>query len=270
MIDVVNTNQLDGRMFDKTAPNSYENNGTFSKWFKGVPDCKVHYVRQTYTALRKWKYVEQKPEIAVKQEEDAEDGKEDEKEPVDDNQNDGGSNEPDVYEIGKRFYFWDSHRKHTNFVAPKYKNIKEEVLDNPLLAPLSSIGAWNALTAAITTLLATEKALRICSNGQSVYMYGIQKSEPLEAQHLRSLKLYTDFTDLSAKFCAILRWADPALIAGIAHWARYLIETVQCFGSALSTESSKRTYYRGVDREFIFKMIATRFNLPLSTTSNVK
>ena len=101
-------------------------------------------------------------------------------------------------------------------------------------------------------------------------MYQIKLYEPLEAEHLRSLKLYTDFTDLSAKFCTILRSADPKLIAGIAHWTRKLIETVLCFGSTLKAEIAKKTYYRGVDRAFIFKMIATRFNLPLSTTANVK
>ena len=271
LIDVITTNGINGRMFDKTAPNSYENCGNFAKRFKGLSGCKLQHVRQLYTTLRKWKYVEPKKEVVEEQENDVEDGKEDEKEAVDDDGDDQqGVGEPDVYEIGRRFYFWDSHRKHPDYVAPKYKNMKEEVLDNPLLAPLTSIGAWNSLTAIITALLATEKALSIRSNGQSVYMYGIRKSEPLEAQHLRSLKLYTDFTELCAKFCATLRWADPAVIAGIAHWVRNLVETVQCFGSSLGAESAQKTYYRGVDRAFIFKMIATRFNLPLSTTSDVK
>ena len=176
----------------------------------------------------------------------------------------------DIYEIGRRFYFWDSHRKHPDYVAPKYSNMKEEVLNNPLLNGLTDIRAWNSLTAAITTLLATECALQIVSNGHSVYMYGIEQMEPFDAQHLRAVKLYSDFTDLCAKFCTILRWADKKLIAGIAHWARNLIETVQCFGSSLKSNGEKRTYYRGVNKSFIFKMIATRFNLPLSTTSQVK
>ena len=271
LIDVVTTNGIDGRMFDKTELDSYENCGNFAKRFKGLNDCKLQHVRQLYTALRKWKFVEQKEVVVtVENVQDAEDGKDDEKEPVDGDAVVIGSNETDVYEIGKRFYFWDSHRKHPDFVAAKYSNMKEEVLNNPLLATFITIGAWNALTAAITTMLSTEKAQRICSNGQSEYMYSIKTCEPLEAQHLRSLKLYTDFTKLSAKFCAILRWADPKLIAGIAHWARHLIETVQCFGSKLGTESATRTYYRGVDRAFIFKMIATRFNLPQSTTNDVK
>ena len=270
LIDVITTNGIDGRMFDKTLSESYENNGTFSKRFKGLSGCKVQHVRQLYTALRKWKYVEVKQQVEMKQDDETVDEKQDEKEDEKELVYGQENEQHDVYEIGKRFYFWDSHRKHPDYVAAKYQNMKEEVLNNPLFAGLIDIRAWNALTVAITALLATERALRIFSNGQSQYMYSIKMYEPLEAQHLRSLKLYTDVTDLSAKFCAILRWAHPKLIEGIAHWARYLTETVQCFGTTLETESAKKTYYRGVARAFIFKMIATRFNLPLSTTSDVK
>ena len=269
-VDVVTTNGIDGRLFDKTAKDSYQNNGTFSNRFKGIADCKVQHVRQLYTALRKWKYVESKKVVHLKQDEDVDDGKEDEKELVDGGVVVHGSEQMGIYEIGKRFYFWESHRKHPDYVAAKYSNIKEEVLNNPLFSKFINTRSWNILTAAITALLATEKALRICSNGKDEYMYQIKIYEPLEAQHARSLKLYTDFTDLSAKFCAILRTMDPKLICGIAHWTKKLIETVQCFGSTLKSERAEKTYYRGVDRAFIFKMIATRFNLPLSTTRNVK
>ena len=183
---------------------------------------------------------------------------------------DSGDAPPDVYEIGKQFYFWKSHEKHHRFVSAKYQNVKEEVLNNPELAGLLSIEGWNGLTKEIAALIGTESALEIVSNGQSVYMYQLRRYEPLDAAHLRALKLYTDFTELSAKFCAILRWANGSEIAGIANWARYLIETVQCFGSSLKSDGTKMSYYRGVSKTFIFKMIATRFHLPLSTTSDVK
>ena len=264
--EVVTSNGIDGRMFDKTEVGNYEKCGNFAKRFKGVPGCKLQHVRQLYNALRKWKYVEQKEEAVVT----TEDGKEDEKEPVEDDQDEHhGAGQPDVYEIGKRFYFWDLHQNHPDYVAPKYKNMKEEVLNNPLLAPLITIRAWNSLTAKIKALLATEKVSRVLGNGQSEYIYMIQMYEPLDAQHIRSLTLYTDFNDLSAKFCEILRRADPKLIAGIAHWVRNLIEMVQCFGTKLRANSSRKTYYRGVNKTFIFKMIATRFNLPISTTTSV-
>ena len=264
----VTTNDIDGRMFDKTDREHYQNMGKFSKLFKSAPNCKAQHLRQLYTALKRWQYVEYKMQKVKQQEEEhAQDTKEDENDEVIFFEPD----QPlDVYEIGRRFYFWDSHRKHPDFVAPKYENMKQEVLNSPLLSGLITIRAWNELTAVIERMVDFEVALQISSNGQSEYMYHLKKREPIDANHIRSLKLYTDFTDLSAKFCAILRWADPVQIAEIAHWTRSLIETVQCFGSSLNDDTVQKTYFRGVDKTFIFRMIATRFHLPLSTTSDVK
>ena len=264
----VMTKDIDGRMFDKTDRERYENMVKFSKRFKSVPKCKAQHLRQLYTALRKWRYVESTVKATKKQEEEQLD---------DAKQNEMGTDTffepeqpPDVYEIGRRFYFWDSHRKHPDFVAPKYENMKQEVLNSPLLSGLITIAAWNALTALIETMIGSDAAHQLSSYGQSQYMYNLKKREPIDANHLRSLKLYTDFTDLCAKFCAILRWADPKQIAHIAHWTRSLIEMVQCFGSSLNHDKVQKTYFRGVDKTFIFRMIATRFHLPLSTTSDVK
>ena len=249
-------------MFDKTDPEHYQNMGAFSKRFKAVPDCKLQHLRQLYGAIKKWKYIEPKMvEAAESKEEEKWDGDE----------SAGGQSAvtqtPDIYEIGKRFYFWDSLRKHADFVAAKYQNMKEELLNSPLLAGSLSMRSWTNLTELIEVLISTEIAHEITSNGHSEYLYGIRKSEPFDAQHLRALKLYTDFTDLSATFCGIVRRGDRAEMAEIGHWTRNLIETVQCFGSPLT---AKKTYFRGVNRTFIFKMIVTRFNLPLSTTTDVK
>merc|ERR1712126_286463 len=155
----------------------FENMVKFSKRFKSAPNCKAQHLRQLYTALRKWRYIEQKTETVDEQkEEQAEEAKE------------GGDEEfmffgteqpPDVYEIGRRFYFWDSHRKHPDFVAPKYENIKEEVLNSPLLTGLITIDAWNALTALIEKVITSDAAHQLSSNGQSEYMYHLKKREPV-------------------------------------------------------------------------------------------
>ena len=262
------TNDIDGRMFDKTDREHFENMVKFSKRFKSVPNCKIQHFRQLHTALKRWRYIERKVQTVQKQEEEqVDDAKEADNEEVIFFETE---QPPDVYEIGRRFYFWDSHRKHPDFIKPKYENIKEEVLNSPLLSGLITIAAWNALTALIERMIGSDAALQISSNGQSQYMYQLKKREPIDANHLRSLKLYTDYTDLSAKFCAILRWADPDQISQITHWTRCLIEMVQCFGSSLNDDAVQKTYFRGVDRTFIFKMIATKFHLPLSTTSDVK
>jgi len=269
--EVVAADGIDGRMFDKTNQETYRNMNAFSKRFQGIPECHGQHLRVLYRLIRKWKYIECAPKEAANtsatiKPEEKEMAKSDDEDVASETET-ATEQRPEVYEIGKRFYFWSSHRKHPQFVAAKYSNLKEEILENPLFSGLLSVECWNVLTAVIRSLSDTDSVHRISSNGHSEYMYQIGKFEPLDVQHLRSLKLYTDFTELSATFCSILRRCNPTEISQIAHWTRTLIETVQCFGTALR-DSAAKTFHRGIDRAFIFKTIATRFHLPLSTTTD--
>ena len=133
----VTGNEIDGRMFDKTDRDHFENMVKFSKRFKSTPKCKAQHLRRLNTALRKWRYVDA---VSNSVENEAE-------EPVDDAKEAenagvallGAAAPPEVYEIGRRFYFWDSHRKHPDFVSPKYENMKEEVLNSPLFSGLIAL-----------------------------------------------------------------------------------------------------------------------------------
>lgn len=257
--EVVRTNGFDGRMFDKADAEHYQNMGTFAKRFKGIPGCKAQHLRQLYGALRKWNYVE------VKKEETKEIEVEVEAEPVPET----NLEHPDVYAIGKRFIFWESQRRHKDYVAAKYGNMKEEVLQSPLLsAYFPGVHVWTVLVASVGAMIQTQTALKINSNGLDKYIYKMEKGEPFDEQHLIALKLYTDFTELCASICSILRRGVVEQISEIANWARILTETVQCYGS--SCKNRKHTYYRGVNRTFMFMTIVSRFNLPQSTTIKVE
>ena len=269
--EVLSTNGIDGRIYNKTNPETYQNVNVFAQNFKSVQNCHGPHIRRMYNVVKKWKYIKLKKKEVKKQEEEIDDGKEDEKQPVfDDHDAVNDQNQSDqrhtVYEIGKQFFFWHSLKAHRRFIRSKYENMKEEVMNSPLLHGLVSVRAWQKLTHDIAVIIATEHALQITSNGLSYSLYGIQQHEPLDAEHLRGLKLYTDFNELCSKFCSILRWGDPAQIAEIANLTRILVETVQCYGNPMS---ATKTYYRGVNRTFVFKTIATKFNLPFSTTTSV-
>ena len=177
--------------------------------------------------------------------------------------------EHDVYAIGKRFYFWDSHKNLADFVKAKYANMKEEIMNSPILRGHLNMESWYRLIYDIGILLATQAARNIKSNGLDHYMYGIAVFQPLDEDHLLALKLYTDFTKLCKKMCTVLRRGNKAEITQIAHWTSTLIETVQCFGTTFKREGSDKTYWRGVDRTFMFRRIATQFNLPMSTSTVV-
>ena len=168
MKGMMTTNNIDGRMFDKTDPEHYQNNGTFSKRFKMVPHCKVQHVRQLYTAVKKWKYVEWK-EVAVESKEEEKEECEAEDNVVEEQVHSG---QPDVYAIGKRFLFWKSQRKKKTYIEAKHGNMKEEVLQNPLLSVhFPGIKGWNKLVKIVNAMIGTKAALKVTSSGNVYCLY---------------------------------------------------------------------------------------------------
>lgn len=273
---VVIRDHIDGKMFDKTDPEHHVNMGNFAKRFKvppdskdnAVPECKAQHLRQLYGAVNKWQYVKVKQVVKESNEKKENDG-DNEKDDVKEDDEEANSGQPDVYAIGKRFLFWKSQRRKKEYVEAKYSDMKEEVLheESALSRYFTGIKGWNKLSSDVNTLVKTQAALKINSNGRFRYIFMIRKGKPFDKEHIRALKLYTDFDKLCKAFCEILRRGDRKEIAGIANMARMLTETIQCFGSPLS---AKKKYYRGVKKTFMFMTIVSRFNLPQSTTTNVK
>ena len=141
--------------------------------------------------------------------------------------------------------------------------MKEEVLNSTLM----SLRHWNALTPQIETLLNSEWSKKIKSNGRDVDRYAIASDEPFDEEHIRAIKMWTDFTDFSSECSAILRRGDPVEIAEIANWTRTLIETVQCYGSPLEGHTK---YYRGLNSAILFNsMLLSCSNIPIPTTLSV-
>ena len=263
---VMTSDNIDGRMFDKDDVDHYQSKSAFNKRFKGIPICKVNHIGRLYSVVKKWKYVE----VLNTEMESKEDEKEDDN--VDDDVvEQTKSDQADVYAIGKQFLFWNSQKRHRNYVKAKFKDMKEEVMQNTsILQYFPGLKDWNDLMNAVNAIVSTKAALRISSNGRLTPIYNIGEGEPFDAEHLCALKLYTDYTKLCAAFCSLLRRGDPKEIEGIANWIRILTETVQCFGSSLVEENKQKTYFRGVNRAFMFMTIVSKFNLPQSTTSDVK
>eukprot|EP01083_Nonionella_stella_P029997 82365_1 len=168
----------------------------------------------------------------------------------------------DIYEIGTRFYYWDSMRHDTHYIAAHYRHLKDEVLQNKLI-PID-IPRWDRLFHQCTTDIETDIVRQIKHNGNHDSMYDILQSDPLSMHHLCALKMYLDYTTESGEFCKILRNGNPGAVAEIAIRTQLLSECVQCYGSLLT--DNKQKYYRGVTSEFKFDWISTEFNLPTSTS----
>ena len=148
---------------------------------------------------------------------------------------------------------------------PKYHNLGEEFFATASRSALETVdhrSSWNILEKRVEILLQQQITRSLRSNGK----YGIPKGRPIDEEHLMASLIHTDLTKVDKEYCKILRRGDPDEISSIAHWARLLMETVQCFGEQIDP---KRRYYRGVDKVYEFKSMTIRCDVPMSTSTSV-
>eukprot|EP01084_Bolivina_argentea_P279018 476950_1 len=150
-----------------------------------------------------------------------------------------------------------------NYVEVKHENLKMELLYHDNID--CTVSSWNNLDEECKVKVNCKKGRKILSNGANAHIYRIKEGVSFE-KHIHALLLYTNYTNWCSTFCSILRKQNKEEISTVANWAKLLIECVQCFGSWISDDM---TFYRGIDREFTFKKFIARFNVPLSTTSEL-
>eukprot|EP01084_Bolivina_argentea_P253031 424924_1 len=189
----------------------------------------------------------------------------------DDNKN---KNVEITYTEGIKFWYWKPRNEEEQkcYIKNKYTHLHEEMLNTDQITKQ----AWINLTEECKILLNTDKIKEIKSNGKDQYLYGIKAGMSMSLQHLYAMKIYTDYTTLSKIFCTTFRlkkFGNNKMERfqslrnrnmKFAIWAKLLIECVQSYGSLALTN---KRYYRGVDKQFMFRKFVTRFHCPLSTTT---
>eukprot|EP01084_Bolivina_argentea_P077005 139602_1 len=178
-----------------------------------------------------------------------------------------------VYNHGIAFWYWEKLKSEKRYVQKAYVNLKEEVLQFKQFMRKN----WIDLIDECKILIKCDVIKNISSSGNKADIYGITEGTSITMGHLCAIKLYTDYSWLCKIFCECFRKKKLSETQyertksvqlrneKVANWARLLIETVQSYGT-FSTGKTK--YYRGITMEFMFKRFVTRFNVPLSTTTN--
>ena len=75
----------------------------------------------------------------------------------------------DVYDIGKRFMYWETQRQNKNYIKAKYRDVKEELFESPVLPGLRR-SLWDQLTEIVRVRINTKSAKLRRSNGQVCYL----------------------------------------------------------------------------------------------------
>ena len=207
-----------------------------------------------------------------------------------------------LYSPGVRYFYWEKYRGNMEkrrrvyehrygdqyeenigytlgqwFVEKKYGNLKEEILNNLVLT--LSVGQF-----AVTLQKAVDKLSEWRERGKQPRCierwwkesYGIAEGQEISVEHIVSILLYTNFSELCYLFSATYRKTheyeeDEDMLSRhqeYGNWGKLLRETVECFGRSMA-DSSVKTFFHGVSSTLIFNSTSIRLCGPVSTTSSM-
>ena len=190
----------------------------------------------------------------------------------------------DAHRLGKRYRYWPEYKENAMFdlyngqsiknwyVKPKYGNIKEEALENPL-AKISVI-QWNHLVLYAQTLIKTAAFMALkaavpvnkkefgATSNSAINKYGVKSGDTIRLEQLVPLLAYINLDFVSkevVRSCNNNNWRheDKEGIsnviqqhANLAHTSRLIRETVECYGQRWGKETDRKipTFYHLLDK----------------------
>eukprot|EP01084_Bolivina_argentea_P074994 136010_1 len=227
------------------------------------------------------------------------------------------------FATGFKFYYWDKwktidetfiqHQPPANidyhsgyspkqlYVSQKYNSLKFEILNNKIyslnIAQLN-ISIRKALKYLNTNKIKTITCLhylRVIPNSDHVdseFVTGMKRGNPMSINHILSILLYTDWSELSSEFSNTFRkhhvTATFALIKKrnreFANFSRFLMETIMCFGNLgysryfkfLPNRYTEKMdfetgpFYCGLSRTMVISCYNIRLYAPTSTTKQLE
>ena len=187
--------------------------------------------------------------------------------------------------FGQEYYYWDYY-KYNNisyskwYIDKKYKNFKEEMMNNRLYR--LDLSTYNYVYYKACKLLKESDTIKSIKSDftELALHYGIDDELPLNASNIMALIFYSDYDILSYNFrktfkkLSFYKESDAQMKIRnreYCNWSRILRETVQCYGTMM-TDSKTNTYYHGINHinnQWSFKSFNTKFFSPTSISTNL-
>eukprot|EP01084_Bolivina_argentea_P099821 179369_1 len=169
------------------------------------------------------------------------------------------------FSFGEYLNYWQS--KYENSVSPTHPTLKQELLNNTI-ATISADEYYELCEKYKDGNFRSIKAKNIGINNRK---FNIAPGSAITINHIISLKIYTDYTDIQNKFKKYCRKYNAKETISefikrnskIAHWCRYLKESCMFYGE---TMSKNERLYTGLTIKLLFGSLSTHFECPLSTT----
>ena len=174
-----------------------------------------------------------------------------------------------------RLFHWKHFEDRLGFVVPKYRSLKEECLQNSIHSMSMELFAGILFNAFMYQQSTRGRGFRASDLIDPNKQYEIPPNSPLSVSHIFVLLMYCNLTDLQYKykrFGCRERDNEQSLEelkksnSEIAHWHRFLIETVFFFGDIVIP---KQVFFTGINVKLSFQTFTPLFNAPFSTTTSL-
>eukprot|EP01084_Bolivina_argentea_P071572 130080_1 len=210
-----------------------------------------------------------------------------------------------TFSIGYRFYYWEYYKNKTEhteditggrnenlhsgfkpfqlFVNTKYKSLKYEICNNKvyrLRMDQFEISFFKTTKYFFGSTKVKKFAYRYNDTDDDLhYGYNCHTYDiPISFQHLLSICVYCDWTELCTAFSATFRKQKPyeAISAVIrrnmefSNMARLVRETVELYGSDNSKDEVVGPFYSGISHVMVIPEFNIRLNGPTSTSKQIE
>ena len=160
------------------------------------------------------------------------------------------------------------------YVAPKYKNLKEELTKNRLCAVNKTAMVYLLEKATIKMQTDYVKSMS-CARGESAKYYEMKSNQPLSEDHVLAAMVYCNYTALQGIFTQTYwKQSGDELLDDLKkrhsnyYWlGRRLKECVECFGMDHNNQLKYR-FYHGINKKMQFKSLFAYMKGPCSTTTD--
>ena len=179
------------------------------------------------------------------------------------------------YDFGEYLNYWQGDKK--NSVIAKYSTLREELLSNQY-APMNEIQYYGIYEQCLKKYKDYKKIhgpLTADHIGVDNKKFNVTKGTEITINHLISLKLYTDATNIQKKLKRNCRRRHDESLkdfidrnSEIANWCRYLKESCTFYGTQMKGKASGGYVYCGLDAKLMFNSMQQHFECPISTTSD--
>eukprot|EP01084_Bolivina_argentea_P105311 188546_1 len=204
-----------------------------------------------------------------------------------------------AYSFGFRFFYWSYYKNNANtidefwldrwdtndqvtnkgyslahfYVTPKYKDLKDEMTNNPIckISIIQFNHTYGKAEIHLKSNFYKGKKCNLLDLHTSSDCYDGATNLPISINHLIAMMIHCNFDILNAKFCDSCRMDENHDIDGLitkhsnfAHLGRLLRECVDLYGTEIRVIS--RLYY-GINNCMEFKASNARIKGPISTTT---